>query len=619
MPLFFLLSAIILVSGFCFYTSALNGPFVLDDEPNFYGLRFVHSLSDALIYSYSGTATGRWISYLTFATPIEIDAWANGDAFPFKLINLFIHCINGVLVFVCLRQLFLLKNLSALSPMMCAVGITVIWTTHPLHVNTVLYSVQRMTLLASTAVLAGIYYHLVFISRQAQANRINWIFYTAIIWLITVMGILCKESAVLLPLYILTCFAFLPHRPFSRLQMTISLVMPYLLLLAYLILKQKLGYGGRQFTMAERMLSEVVILRDYIFKIALPSFTSFSLFYDDFEPVKNITDLRFLLSLCFGLFFMGMARYLKPVIPGIWFGGLWFLAGHALESTIIPLELYFDHRNYLPSIGILIIIASLLAYLFEAVKKKGIVILLVLLVVAIAAKNVYLLQQETQSWQSNETLAKSLFIKHPDSMRANQYYIETMISKGEYQQAIIMIEKLHQKFGIYPSNAIFQVGFACALQADKSINHQALMTDLKIMHTDIAISDAMSFLLDLTKNKACPSLTWKMYESYTNSLLANPANRRHYHNLVFLLITSRMQRQDFSGALKSSFMLAKNLHTPQFLFLQMHLSISTKNLKVAESVYTEINAFDKPKKILYKDEITNIGLALDRLRNENKN
>jgi hypothetical protein len=37
--------------------------------------------------------------------------------------------------------------------------------------------------------------------------------------------------------------------------------------------------------------------------------------------------------------------------------------GHALESTVFPLELYFEHRNYLPSVGIWFALVALCAQL----------------------------------------------------------------------------------------------------------------------------------------------------------------------------------------------------------------------------------------------------------------
>ena len=35
------------------------------------------------------------------------------------------------------------------------------------------------------------------------------------------------------------------------------------------------------------------------------------------------------------------------------FGLLWYLVGHSLESSLLSLELVFEHRNYVPSFGIL--------------------------------------------------------------------------------------------------------------------------------------------------------------------------------------------------------------------------------------------------------------------------
>ena len=41
----------------------------------------------------------------------------------------------------------------------------------------------------------------------------------------------------------------------------------------------------------------------------------------------------------------------NPVLKPVAFGIAFFLGGHLLESTVLPLELYYEHRNYLPSFG----------------------------------------------------------------------------------------------------------------------------------------------------------------------------------------------------------------------------------------------------------------------------
>jgi tetratricopeptide (TPR) repeat protein len=47
--------------------------------------------------------------------------------------------------------------------------------------------------------------------------------------------------------------------------------------------------------------------------------------------------------------------------PLVGFGILWFFAGHMLESTLLPLEIAHEHRNYLADYGIILAASSVLA------------------------------------------------------------------------------------------------------------------------------------------------------------------------------------------------------------------------------------------------------------------
>lgn len=46
------------------------------------------------------------------------------------------------------------------------------------------------------------------------------------------------------------------------------------------------------------------------------------------------------------------------------------LVGHSMESSFLPLELVYEHRNYLPNIGIIVLIAYIFIYCFEYLFKN---------------------------------------------------------------------------------------------------------------------------------------------------------------------------------------------------------------------------------------------------------
>ena len=52
-------------------------------------------------------------------------------------------------------------------------------------------------------------------------------------------------------------------------------------------------------------------------------------------------------------------------MPLVSFGIAWFLIGHGMESTFLPLEIAHEHRNYLPLFGILLAVVSVLVRTLE--------------------------------------------------------------------------------------------------------------------------------------------------------------------------------------------------------------------------------------------------------------
>jgi hypothetical protein len=119
------------------------------------------------------------------------------------------------------------------------------------------------------------------------------------------------------------------------------------------------AYEGRTFTFSQRVLTEPRIVWAYIQMIVAPTMPAFGLYHDDFpvsmglfKPVETFIAIAGLVVLLVSAF------WTRRAAPLVSFGILWFLVGHSLESTIFPLELMHEHRNYLPSFGIMVVIGS---------------------------------------------------------------------------------------------------------------------------------------------------------------------------------------------------------------------------------------------------------------------
>jgi hypothetical protein len=610
--LFFML----IILGASFYLPALKGPFVLDDLANLHSLHFVHTFTDALNFAATGETGIRYISYLSFT--VHSQAFINNDSLPFKSLNLILHAINSTLLFA--FSSYLLKHYLKNTPILIytlSFIISAIWMLHPVHTGTVLYSVQRMNLLATFFTLIGCIYHVHFMVKQLPINnKYAWLKYTVTLWFITLLAIFSKENGILLLAFIALINQQCQFSPFTLWQRRLTLYAPLVALIALLIITHRLNFSGRSFTMFERLLSETIIVKEYFLKIIAPTHHSFSLFYDDFSVVQSISDSRFLLVVIFWLCVIFISIKLHKIVKGFGFGIAWFFIGHALESTIIPLELYFDHRNYLPSYGLIFSLVLLIAHGFLVIKSRLVLFLLTILCIILMLNLLIILKTETHAWKTEEKLASSNYIKHPNSLRAHQFLAEAQLKAGLLTQGLSTIHMIHNKFGQTPSSIINELQINCISNPNSSIDYPRLINDFRTIKKPNTTTSAMQTLYSMTKQRQCYSLTWEKYQQIINSLLTPPINRKERYNLTYLLVLSFKENQQYEQALEASLSLPYHLKSPEYIFLQLDLAIQTHNIAIAHKIYDEITAFDPTTKLLYKNNIDQLNAFMEVYFNE---
>lgn len=368
----------LLVATTIAYYPGLHGPFLFDDYPNIVNnlaLRISsfspHELMRAAFSSHSGILY-RPISMLSLAFNLY---FFGGDSFSFKLTNLIIHLINGLLILWLTRRLLVnckrrfQFDWSELRLSWVSVLISAAWALHPLNLTTVLFIVQRMTSLAALFTLAAMLAY-VYGRERMLAGKTGW----PLVWMLTpflgVIGVLCKEDAALLPLYLLVIewliFGFRSARQSTAKNVLafylLGLVLPGILGLAYLVhYKFWAGYAVRDFTFPERVFTELRVVFLYIKWTFIPDIRQLALYHDDLvlstgllNPLTTLWSLLALIAL------IGVAWWQRKRRPLLSLGILWFFAGQAMESTVLPLEIAFEHRNYLPDYGLLLAAFSLL-------------------------------------------------------------------------------------------------------------------------------------------------------------------------------------------------------------------------------------------------------------------
>lgn len=417
-PVFFVT---VLVAIATLYWPSLNGPFVFDDyAPTnlpalgaYNGVRNLETLWLYLSQSHSGP-TGRPVAMLSFLA--NASNWP-ADPFPFKLTNLFLHLLNGTLLYLLLSRLLALRIRGQEARWIALISAT-FWLIHPMFVSTVLYAVQRMAILPVTFSLLGL---LAYSYGRSAGEKDNYNWMTVGVVAGTLLATLSKENGALLPLLILIVerIWITPNspRPIRPIWLILFLVVPSLLLAGYLaayftpLVPDR--YTNRPFTLAERLLTEGRVVVEYLHLLLLPKIAGGGLFNDGytvsqslFKPVSTLFSIAAIIGLWLSAFL------LRRRFPLYSLAILFFLAGHLIESTVIPLELFFEHRNYLPALFLFLPIASGVVKLFNNYRMVSVIVLLYFLLSG------FMSHQRIETWQSEERLLATWAEENPDSVRA---------------------------------------------------------------------------------------------------------------------------------------------------------------------------------------------------------
>ena len=434
----------VLLTAFLIYRPGLTGPFLLDDQPNLQALansRGADLGADILAFLASGRSgpTGRPLSLLSFF--IDDYAWPS-DPDQFKYTNLLLHLLNGALITWLALRLALVARAPNQRATLIAITVGTLWLLHPLNVSTVLYVIQRMTILSTMFMLVGLLAYTY--GRQILYRRPT----AGFVWIATgliggtTLAVLSKENGILLPVYalVIEMFLFQPREigvpPRWRRARIALLLVPSGALTAYLLFKTldpASGYSGRPFSLSERLLTQSRVLWDYAGQIVVPRIQGTGLFHDDYVISRSLFDpISTIIAVGLWALVVTAAVHLSQRLPLLVFGVLWFLGGHLLESTSLPLELYFEHRNYLPMFGFLF--AASFALSNYMTTRMG-AVTGALLAASLATALATITWSQAKVWSSPYTLAAVWSVEKPESPRAQQMAANLWLAQGDYQRA----------------------------------------------------------------------------------------------------------------------------------------------------------------------------------------
>ncbi len=262
-----------------------------------------------------------------------------------------------------------------------------------------------------------------------------------------VLGLFAKENAILLPLYLGVIELCLwrwndavgaDHgRRAATWFFAVTLLAPLLVGLVLFVWQPGLlldGYASRPFTLVERLLTEARVLWFYVGLVLLPTPARLGLYHDDIATSTGLLEpWTTLLALDGWLVVLMAALLLRRRAPAFTFGVLWFMAGHVLESTVVPLEIAHEHRNYLPSFGLLFAAVYGVARFARHTGNRRVYGVLGLATALALGFGTF---GRAASWHSDDTIIEALYRHHPQSASAQQMMGELMLKRyGQPAQA----------------------------------------------------------------------------------------------------------------------------------------------------------------------------------------
>ena len=431
-PRLLLIAALLLTT--VLYWPGLSGPFMLDDFETFARLQRWLAGQDSwqsAMFGHQASLDARPVAMASLMLSAVLGGGV--DPFAFKLGNLLVHLLCGVMVWQVVRQAT--RHDAVLGERADGIGLAVaaLWLLHPYNASTVLYAVQRMAQLGTLFALAAVWTYL---SARAvllagQTRKAAWRLF-ALFPLLVVAGYFSKQHAAIAPALclVLELAYFVGRTPATGRRMLATffglfLLLPAVMVLTVLVLQPErllAGYADYDFTLAERLLTQPRVLMGYLAQLLVPRGALMGLYTDDvvastgwFAPPATLYAFLGLLAIS------AVAFAARRRVPALFAGWFFFLAAHVIESSFLPLDLAFEHRNYLPAVGLLWALAGGVAALLTrvptsvlSVRQLGMLACGVLLV----AYSVTTLGRALV-WQDRAQIIGQGLRHHPDSLYAN--------------------------------------------------------------------------------------------------------------------------------------------------------------------------------------------------------
>jgi tetratricopeptide (TPR) repeat protein len=603
--IFFLALAVIWFA----YTPGLSGTFLFDDFVNLPALGDfgpVDNWKTFFRYITSGNADplGRPMALLSFL--IDAQDWPAAP-YPFKRTSVLLHLLNGCFLARCLFQLGRYR-LQRTHAMRAAIVGASLWLAHPLWISTTLYIVQREAMLPATFCFAGLSCYLAARETLDRTRSSGFFAMLACIIVFTLLAVLSKANGLLFPCligvleitYLRQTAPLAGGTPFlSRLMRYVifpSCVLATAIVIYYGVSGMLAGLPVRPWTEWQRVITEPRVLWDYLSLLLVPHPYSRGIFNDSFVASTNLLHPWTTLPAMLGIVVLIVCAYsARRFAPALSAALLFFFVGHSIESTTLPLELYFEHRNYLPA-GLLFWPVSV--WLTSGEKRGHLKYVACFSLFVLLSAETY---AGASLWGDTESLALVWARQNPDSPRAQSFAASAERSAGKLDAAE---KRLRAALSKQPDEAqlvINLLGVTC----DKGLISPADIRAAEYALTNGTNRGPLSFdwiasAINLASTHACAGLTLDTVNSLVRSLEENKqakANAGYRQEIANLQGQLQLAKGDVPAAEKVFASALQEVPKPDvalkqaaMLGAQGHAAAGLAQLKLYQELVPEISA-----------------------------
>jgi len=370
----------------------------------------------------------------------------------YHIVNLVVHVLNTFLLFLTIKALLttsLLREKYRYQAHVIALLTATLWAANPIQTQAITYVVQRMASLAAFFYLTGLFCYVQGRRAQSRAQQRVW-FVGCLVSYFCAVG--SKENTILMPLA-LGLIEIVFYQDIDRLKankrfivtaLVSGLIIFILGVVLFIILKGdpidyfQRRYADRPFTLGQRLLTEPRVLVLYLSQLFYPGPDRLSIVHDIAISTSLVNPWTTLpaIGMVAGLIGIGIKQVKSR--PFLAFGILFYFLNHLVESTVFPLEIAYEHRNYLPSLFVFLAPAAGLIALIERYGNRskimalalsvGITLLIVMLGIGTYTRNMV--------WQTQKSLWQDVALKQPGLARPLQKMAEIYNHAGQNERAL---------------------------------------------------------------------------------------------------------------------------------------------------------------------------------------